>query len=291
MGLVTYSDSSSDEDESTRAEPHPAKKRKLGSIIEAKDEQALPALPSSFHDLYSSTVRTSTRDDPSLHGGRKRVTPHVQGNWPTHVSLEWHPAPHEFEALHELLAKQQPDDGKGDSGVKSLLHSELGVPLPLHISLSRPLTLRTELRTAFLDQLKSSIRVSGVKAFTTRVANIRWHPNEMSTRWFLVLGLEKTTGDELPKLLAACNDVAAAFQQPLLYTEGGKEEAAEGKFHISIGWSLDANDRVCGADDRSGVSDAVRDLAIPFSEVKVRIGQDVSVIPLGTARKKALFSA
>ncbi|KAF2766885.1 hypothetical protein EJ03DRAFT_255465, partial [Teratosphaeria nubilosa] len=245
---------------------------------------ALPALPSSFHDLYSSTVRTSTRDDPSLHGGRQRVTPHVQGNWPTHVYLEWHPNADELEALHELLAKQRKDDAKGDRGVKSLLHSELGVPLPLHISLSRPLTLRTELRTAYLDQLKSSIKASGVRTFATKALNLRWHPNEMSTRWFLVLGLEKSTGNELPKLLAACNDVAAEFQQPLLYAEGGKEAAAEGKFHISIGWSLDADDYVCGAENQSGLSDAVRDLELAFSEVKVRIGQDVSTIPLGTAR-------
>ena len=81
MGLVDYSDS---EDEQQDPTP-PTKKRK---VPEPAIVSKLPPLPTAFHDLYSSTVRTSTRDDPALHGGRKRVTPHVEGNWPTHVYLE-----------------------------------------------------------------------------------------------------------------------------------------------------------------------------------------------------------
>lgn len=81
MGLVEYSDSESEKEE---IEIPTAKKRK----VSGSDGQALPPLPSSFLDQYSSTVRTSTKDDPSMHGGRKRVTPHVEGNWPTHVYLE-----------------------------------------------------------------------------------------------------------------------------------------------------------------------------------------------------------
>ena len=83
MGLVDYSDDSEGE-EQTPAAPPPAKKRK----VSASGERELPPLPASFLDQYSSTVRTGTQDDPSLHGGRKRLTPHVDGNWPTHVYLE-----------------------------------------------------------------------------------------------------------------------------------------------------------------------------------------------------------
>jgi hypothetical protein len=84
MGLVDYSDSEADEDETKGNEIAPPAKRRRVSGAPSN----LPPLPQSFRDLYSSTVRTSTQDDPSLHGGRKRVTPHVPGNWPTHIYLE-----------------------------------------------------------------------------------------------------------------------------------------------------------------------------------------------------------
>lgn len=77
MALVDYSDSDSDNEPKT-------KKQKIIS----GDTNALPPLPAGFRDLYSSTVRTSTQDDPALHAGRKRVTPHIAGNWPTHVYLD-----------------------------------------------------------------------------------------------------------------------------------------------------------------------------------------------------------
>ena len=80
MSLVAYSDSESEGEMGTP----PAKKRK----VSRDNMDTLPALPASFLDQYSATVRTSKEDDPSLHGGRKRITPHVQGNWPTHVYLE-----------------------------------------------------------------------------------------------------------------------------------------------------------------------------------------------------------
>lgn len=92
LGLVDYSSSDSGRDTSApRVPPSKVLKRKRGSRDtqrEASPSSALPPLPATFHDLYASTARVSTSDDPSLHGGRKRAVPHVEGNWPSHVYLE-----------------------------------------------------------------------------------------------------------------------------------------------------------------------------------------------------------
>ena len=92
MPLVEYSDSESSDSHPLDLAPkaaldtptrHPHKRKR------AEDQTSgLPPLPSSFRDLYASTTRTSTQDDPSLHDGRQRQTPHVEGNWPTHVYVE-----------------------------------------------------------------------------------------------------------------------------------------------------------------------------------------------------------
>ncbi len=85
MALVQYSDSESDSGQ----EGPPRKINKQSEDTSTRQPtSSLPPLPASFHDLYASSTRVSVRDDPSLHGGRKRAIPHVEGNWPTHIYLE-----------------------------------------------------------------------------------------------------------------------------------------------------------------------------------------------------------
>ncbi|KAM0712226.1 hypothetical protein Q7P37_011320 [Cladosporium fusiforme] len=314
MALVNYSDSEDSDHEQQNgntqdASPAPAKKHK---VSDAPPASALPPLPQSFRDLYSSTVRTSTQDDPSLHGGRKRVTPHVAGNWPTHVYLEWCPSPEECDQLAQLIGTQPGSRRRSIDGirlVRSLLHNDLGVPLPLHVSLSRPLVLRTEQKDHFASALKDAISGCGVKTFKISFEKLRWHPNEDSTRWFLVLRIADQN-HELSRLLDTCNGIAADYDQPKLYAEDGfgfahkqqspndrqRKAHSTDKFHISIAWSLSAPPNASPTANRqqkqvpaedSDLPEAVRDLSVQFSEVKIRIGQDVSSLPLSAKRRRS----
>lgn len=98
MALVDYPSSDEDGNEDRSGPGHlpdaPSAGRK--ALKRKRDPHPpgnpdLPPLPANFHDLYASKVRVSTLDDPSLHGGRKRITPHVEGNWPSHVYIECNP--------------------------------------------------------------------------------------------------------------------------------------------------------------------------------------------------------
>ncbi|KAF2723303.1 hypothetical protein K431DRAFT_319102 [Polychaeton citri CBS 116435] len=299
MALVDYESSepaSSSDGEETQ---QPRKKQKRGPSHGEKPSN-LPPLPSIFQDLYSSTVRSSTQDDPSLHAGRTRVTPHVEGSWPTHVYLDWRPRHHEAEHLSKIVEAVQSRASDHET-VTSLLRTDLDVSLPLHVSLSRPLALLTEQREPFLKDLKQAVAQSGVAPFTVQLGEVVWHPNESSTRWFLVQRLQESSSDELGKLLLACNGASASFGQPSLYTsqETSADESStanrldrpddhpnnlpsSGQFHISLAWSL-----VPQSSEAKTLPSALEQdtsFEISFDKVKVRVGQDVHNIPLASRR-------
>jgi hypothetical protein len=192
---------------------------------------------------------------------------------------------------------QQGTTAKND--IRSLLQNDLGVALPLHVSLSRPLVLRTEQKDDFFHSLKDAVSSSGVKAFETSFEQLQWHPNEDRTRWFLVLRVTDED-DALFKLLRTCNSVAVKYDQPQLYEDddahGGSKKTPKRmskiseKFHISIAWSLEeppSSGRTSEGGPACDVMDlpsAVHNLRVPFGEVKARIGQDVNLMPLDPRR-------
>lgn len=327
MPLVQYSDSESDSE--SRSSLHPAKKPRHS----INPGPSLPPLPASFHNLYASSTRVSVQDNPSLHGGRTRVIPHVEGNWPTHLYLECecralvsfysyreltltgYPGKDELSLLADVISQSGNVPDEKAPVVHSLLHSDLGAQLPLHISLSRSVILRTEQRALFTEALQKAIHDSHVLSY---VANLRisspssnartrfsvqpntlyWSSNYEKTRWFLVLGVQRPSHDGLNRLLKLSNDTLARFGQPPLYaassTQGQQTSVSlrdrssslsgedfSGCFHISLAWSLSEpslkeRERIAGVDLR-----ALREIQVGFHSVKAKIGNIVGSIPLG----------
>ncbi|OQE26566.1 hypothetical protein PENSTE_c005G03679 [Penicillium steckii] len=230
MSLVQYSDSDSD------SEPSPPRKK----IVRPADPD-LPPLPASFHSLYASSTRVSTKDDPSLHAGRKRAIPHVEGNWPSHLYLEWVPVKEELRLLTDLIQATDPISSDSTSrdnqnkiantsantnanandpaSIHSLLHTDLGAQLPLHISLSRPVILRNEQRAPFSETFAETINASNIPSFHVSPQTLKWDSNYEKTRWFLVLRVSRPKYDNLNRLLKTCNSVLHRFGQPPLYAK------------------------------------------------------------------------
>lgn len=319
MALVDYTSDSSSESE--EAQPPPAKKPK--TEIQPDVAAALPPLPASFHDLYASTVRQAPTDDPSLHQGRTRHIPHVAGNWPSHLYVEWHPSAAEHSLLAALLAALQRRLGDA-AQLTTFLTSDLGAPQPLHISLSRPFVLPTPDKAAFLTRITAEISSCGVQPpFRLRTSGLEWHRTPASRRSFLVLrvrdhGAARITGDRLDadndknnsnndgpnprltRLLQKCNAAVRAFNQPELYQWAGEEEDRRGEgddasvgdaFHVSIAWSFVEPDdelrsltaELAGAPEYAA---AVSDAEISVDGIKAKIGNVVTHIPLPERGKR-----
>lgn len=271
---------------------------------------ALPPLPPSFHDLYASTVRTATADLPSLHQGRRRIIPHKDGNWPSHIYLEWHPPSSQHQLLQSLLAALARELGHllFGHGLAGFVTSELGAPLPLHVSLSRPFVLRTDEKDTFLERIIRDTARCRVPAFALTCYDLAWHRSPDSERSFLVLRVRGRSGtnDELSALLLACNRLVASYGQPELYASKGPghdgSNCASDAFHVSLAWSFTAptaelSQKTAEVFARPEFRDAILSrISIPVEGLKVKIGNVVTNVALpetgggiGSGSGKELF--
>lgn len=176
----------------------------------------------------------------------------------------------------------------------NFLTSDLGAPLPLHISLSRPISLSTSNKDVFLDKISSALHASAVPQFSVSPKRLKWYKSPDSNRTFLVLQVASSqasdstgalSNPELMRLLSACNDVVKSFDQPILY-QTKETDSADEAFHISIGWALDlpVDQESNKALDAFGDEDfqSIKSWKISVPGVKVKIGNVVSHLPLST---------
>ncbi|EFQ25448.1 hypothetical protein CGRA01v4_02564 [Colletotrichum graminicola] len=263
---------------------------------ETNSISGLPPLPDQFHDLYASTVRTSTADDPNLHQGRKRTIPHIAGNWPSHVYIEWHPDADQHSLLTSLLDQIKPL--LGSQKMYPLLTSDLNAPLPLHISLSRPLSLTTAQKGPFLSSLTSSLS-SATGDFALSPRGVGFFKSPDSDRAFLILRVAdpaasrdsaSTSGKNphLRTLLTRCNAVALRFNHPALY-QVHATELVDDAFHVSIGWTFGLPPEDACLQTYALLKQPefrlIRQWRIEVAGVKVKIGNVVTNVPLKTPSK------
>jgi len=317
MALVDYA---SDSSSSPTDEPPPKKRSRLVAPSSSAPAPApatapaLPPLPPAFHDLYASTVRTTTSDDPALHQGRTRQIPHIVGNWPSHLYVEWHPSSETQSLLTTLLLALQ-ERAPPDVQISTFLTSDLGAPLPLHISLSRPISLTMADKDAFLSKLVSGICNTRIAPFSLWCRGVEWHHTDESGRSFLVLRVQshQSNGDvatapsnialnpELTGLLRGCNAVVDEHGQPQLYqwamryndsTDSGEDDHLGRAFHVSIAWSFTkptkelthlTDEVFCEPKSQA----RIQQTQIRVDGIKAKIGNIVTHIPLPRVGKRA----
>lgn len=188
------------------------------------------------------------------------------------------------------------------------MQSELGVPLPLHISLSRTLQLHGTQRDAFVEALNTETKRASLRPLDATFTSLKWVSNHEANRFFLVLGIARPEHDGLNKLLKASNRVAGAFGLPQLYanTQSQTRHATKSKkgrrkltrddelafmedegdfsdaFHISIAWTLDPFSNSIGSSIDLSTDDnelrKLRSLSVHFSAVKAKIGNAVHTL-------------
>lgn len=300
MVLVSY-DSDGDDVPVVEVQSSEVNSRNRDSSFPKQKEKLPPPLPANFQNLYSSNVRSSTTDDPALHGGRQRQVPHVVGNWPAFVYLEWVPRDQDLASLDKVIidaASQLQASANSKSPLTSSLRSDLGVRLPLHISLSTPLVLTTDNKDEFEKDIKASINAANISKFHVVPASIRWVHNFDRSRYFLILTLHQPERNELQRLLSACNSTAKQYGLPELYAKGqaavvGVPRSSQNecetlpvtirpqdddKFHISIGWTLQAPASI--QDNGSHLPERMDSLQIDFDRVCLKVGSNITTIPL-----------
>lgn len=183
----------------------------------------------------------------------------------------------------------------------SLLDSDLSVPLPLHISLSRSLSIPTAQREKVYEHVFQAVNDGAVKAFDVRLdVGLVWAANYDGSRYFLAAktGPVDTSnsgdGNELNRLLWICNRTVVDMGYDALYVQDDQAQQEIDRsdhFHFSLGWSLKKDVQSKGIDQdilnevwQSSVADELRDLKICVTEVLLKIGNAINPIKLAKNR-------
>ncbi|KAI9599131.1 hypothetical protein BDF19DRAFT_430193 [Syncephalis fuscata] len=201
-----------------------------------------PPPPPAFHSLF---VRPGgPRDDPKQHQGRIRATPHIRGNWSTHVYLSIHPSEElsvllqkMFNAAKQSVPNLQWIQATNNTFIQTtkdsveetpqMLNGPLGTNWDLHLSLSRPCYLKLYQLDHFTRQLKEKLQ--DIQKFHINFCNAVRFDNDDQTREFISLSVGHGQS-QLAKCVQAVDEVLVNFRQPTFYQPA--------HFHASFAWCL-----------------------------------------------------
>ncbi|KAJ3866065.1 hypothetical protein EV359DRAFT_62625 [Lentinula novae-zelandiae] len=197
------------------------------SNLEGVSRRAVPK-KKKLPGLSPSLIVQTPKDDPALHQGRIRITPHVDGQWASHVYVSIRVE--RRSAMYNLVL----DALKTAKNLEPALHDFPRVDenksekyFDLHVSLSRPIFLRTHQR----DDLKREVKSLAEKSnnFKISFTSFSIFNNDEETRTFLALDIG--SGHRELKLLSD-------GLLPFLANLRQKEYYADPRFHASIAWAL-----------------------------------------------------
>lgn len=212
------------------------------------------------------------------------------------LTFTGHPSTVQHGLLTTLIADIE-EQVSSEIKLFNFLTSDLGSPLPLHISLSRPLSLTTGNKDDFLDKITETFNNSGIAPFAVRPQGLAWYRSPDSDRTFLILRVASTKdgaeplNPELTSLLARSNTVATQFDQPTLYQRDPKEPVGSA-FHVSIGWTFNLPGDEMSLKTlrlfKQSKFDDIRKWEISVPGIKVKIGNVVNHVALkGSGRSGA----
>ncbi|KAG0145104.1 hypothetical protein CROQUDRAFT_723603 [Cronartium quercuum f. sp. fusiforme G11] len=225
-----------------------------------------PCFSSTTTSSKPRTARPCPIDDPTLHQGRKRSKPHVEGDWPTHIYLSLE-IPDEVKKLIDKVVEQLPQDTRKWHSLMITQDNKL------HLSLSRPLTLKAHQRQTFRSSLTHAISKAGhVKFHFARFCSL---VNDDRSREFLAL--EVGSGHStLKELIERINWVLSSFCLEEYYSKP--------IFHSSLCWrsmkdevdeKLIIKESILQELNEIKDLDLLRSLEWVIEEVKLVIGKSV----------------
>ncbi|KAJ1980178.1 poly(U)-specific 3'-to-5' RNA exonuclease [Dimargaris cristalligena] len=190
------------------------------------------ALPSTFLALFPD--KRARRDNPADHQDRVRTTPHVEGNWATHVYIEVQPDDNCADFIERLVSQAQLQ-AQGPLVTNSLPPptnrpdnpSPPSPPPSYHISLCRPAFLKVFQIEPFVTHLRRLLQPQmSTFAFDFSFNAIDYLVNDEQTRSFLILEVGLGHADLEHLVRTRVDPVMRAFRQPAYYDEP--------RFHISV---------------------------------------------------------